>query len=157
VENVAQSDFYSYRYFASEGFLPGYNFPRLPLSAYIPGRSRKQRDEFLSRPRFLAISEFGPRSIIYHEGARYEINKVILPVGDHEEEDDIFSQRAKLCPTCGYLHPLTGGASYDTCERCEQPLDSALSNLFRLQKSRPVGANGSPATRRSGCGWALRF
>jgi len=33
-----QSDFYSYRYFASEGFLPGYNFPRLPLSAYIPGR-----------------------------------------------------------------------------------------------------------------------
>ncbi|MCK5802333.1 MAG: DEAD/DEAH box helicase, partial [Lentisphaeria bacterium] len=36
--NIAQSDFYSYRYFASEGFLPGYNFPRLPLSAFIPGR-----------------------------------------------------------------------------------------------------------------------
>ena len=36
--SVMQSDFYSYRYFASEGFLPGYNFPRLPLSAYIPGR-----------------------------------------------------------------------------------------------------------------------
>ena len=35
-KNVVQSDFYSYRYFASEGFLPGYNFPRLPLSAYIP-------------------------------------------------------------------------------------------------------------------------
>ena len=31
------SDFYSYRYFASEGFLPGYSFPRLPLAAYIPG------------------------------------------------------------------------------------------------------------------------
>jgi nitroreductase len=28
-----QSDFYSYRYYASEGFLPGYNFPRLPLRA----------------------------------------------------------------------------------------------------------------------------
>jgi len=36
VEHLEQSDFYSYRYFASEGFLPGYNFPRLPLSAYIP-------------------------------------------------------------------------------------------------------------------------
>ena len=35
-----QSDFYSYRYFASEGFLPGYSFPRLPLSAFIPGRRR---------------------------------------------------------------------------------------------------------------------
>ncbi len=61
IESLEQSDFYSYRYFASEGFLPGYNFPRLPLSAYIPGRRNKQRDEYLSRPRFLAISEFGPR------------------------------------------------------------------------------------------------
>src|SRR5262249_1934947 len=33
-----QSDFSSYRYFASEGFLPGYSFPRLPLSAFIPAR-----------------------------------------------------------------------------------------------------------------------
>jgi ATP-dependent helicase YprA (DUF1998 family) len=133
VENVGQSDFYSYRYFASEGFLPGYNFPRLPLSAYIPARTRKQRDEFLSRPRFLAISEFGPRSIIYHEGARYEINKVILPVGDHEENDELFARRAKLCPACGYLHPLSGGVSYDSCERCGSQLEGAITNLFRLQ------------------------
>ena len=84
VENIIQSDFYSYRYFASEGFLPGYSFPRLPLSAYIPGRRARQRDEMLSRPRFLAISEFGPRAIIYHEGSRYLINKAILPVGDDE-------------------------------------------------------------------------
>ena len=46
-ENIAQSDFYSYRYFASEGFLPGYNFPRLPLSAYIPARrARKPATSF---------------------------------------------------------------------------------------------------------------
>jgi len=133
VENIVQSDFYSYRYFASEGFLPGYNFPRLPLSAYIPGRSRAQREEFLSRPRFLAISEFGPRAIVYHEGSRYEINKVILPVGDREEGDDLFSRRAKLCPHCGYLHPLSDGAAYDTCERCGAALESAITNLFRLQ------------------------
>jgi len=30
------SDFYTYRYLATEGFLPGYNFPRLPLYAYVP-------------------------------------------------------------------------------------------------------------------------
>ena len=76
VSSLEQSDFYSYRYFASEGFLPGYNFPRLPLSAYIPGRRTKQRDEYLSRPRFLAISEFGPRAIVYHEGSRYLINRI---------------------------------------------------------------------------------
>jgi len=55
--NVMQSDFYVYRYFASEGFLPGYNFPRLPLSAYIPARRVKTDEgEYLSRPRFLAVS-----------------------------------------------------------------------------------------------------
>jgi hypothetical protein len=31
------TDFYTYRYLATEGFLPGYNFPRLPLLAYVPG------------------------------------------------------------------------------------------------------------------------
>ena len=28
-----ESDFYPYRYLASEGFLPGYNFPALPVRA----------------------------------------------------------------------------------------------------------------------------
>ncbi len=132
VDAIGQSDFYSYRYFASEGFLPGYNFPRLPLSAYIPARSSRQRDEFVSRPRFLAISEFGPRAIIYHEGARYEINKAILPVKDADEQD-VFSRQAKLCPACGYLHPITNGNSFDRCERCDEELHPALTGLFRLQ------------------------
>ena len=35
--NQFNSDFYSYRYFASEGFLPGYNFPRsFPLPHILP-------------------------------------------------------------------------------------------------------------------------
>lgn len=130
-KNVIQSDFYSYRYFASEGFLPGYNFPRLPLSAYLPGRrgKRQDRDEFLSRPRFLAISEFGPRSIIYHEGSRYVINKVILPVGD----EDVLTTSAQLCPACGYLHPLQTDTGWELCQQCNTPLDLALHNLFRMQ------------------------
>ena len=41
----------------------------------------------MQRPRFLAITEFGPRSIIYHEGARYLVNKVILPIPQPGEED----------------------------------------------------------------------
>ena len=45
-EGVYEGDFYSYRYFATEGFLPGYNFPRLPISAYVPARrGRTGRDE----------------------------------------------------------------------------------------------------------------
>lgn len=131
-ENIVQSDFYSYRYFASEGFLPGYNFPRLPLSAYIPGRRlRASRDEFVSRPRFLAISEFGPRAIIYHEGSRYIINQVILPV--QEEGADINTRIALICPQCGYMHLSTGSNGPDICERCRAPLGPPLRQLFRLQ------------------------
>ena len=43
-EREMQSDFYSYRYFASEGFLPGYSFPRLPLSAFIPAAAAPQAE-----------------------------------------------------------------------------------------------------------------
>src|SRR3546814_3173360 len=85
--DVCSSDL---RYFASEGFLPGYSFPRLPLSAFIPARRSGRRGsdgEFLSRPRFLAISEFGPRSLVYHEGDRYEINRVILPASERTNAD----------------------------------------------------------------------
>lgn len=129
-KNAFQSDFYSYRYFASEGFLPGYNFPRLPLSAFIPARKVKKGDqEFLSRPRFLAISEFGPRAVIYHEGSRYIINKVILPVDD----EDVKTASAKVCSSCGYLHRIREGAGADICEVCGTALKATHHDLFRLQ------------------------
>lgn len=131
-ENLAQSDFYSYRYFASEGFLPGYSFPRLPLSAYLPGRRQaNSREDFLSRPRFLAISEFGPRAIVYHEGSKYEINKVILAAEARPEsgEGGAFTRQALLCPACGYLHIV----SVDKCERCGAALTDTLRHLFQLQ------------------------
>ncbi len=125
------SDFNSYRYFASEGFLPGYNFPRLPLSAFLPGRRKKLgMDEFLTRPRFLAISEFGPRSIIYHEGSRYVINKVILPV---DTDDTHIKRRAIQCEECGYIHPLKDEPGPDLCENCKSKLPIAIDNLFRMQ------------------------
>src|SRR5262249_33436444 len=105
-----QSDFYSYRYLGGEGFLPGHSFPRLPRSAYSPGRRSRARrgDEFVSRPRFLAISEFGPRAIVYHEGVRYRINRVILPVDRGSQHEDVVTRAAKQCGSCGYLHPMAG-------------------------------------------------
>jgi ATP-dependent helicase YprA (DUF1998 family) len=127
-----QSDFYSYRYFASEGFLPGYSFPRLPLAAYIPGRRLGAvRDEFVQRPRFLAIHEFGPRALIYHEGSKYRVTKVNL--AQDNEVEGLASGRAKLCRVCGYLHPLVGDPGPDTCEHCRAQLDHTLVDLLRLQ------------------------
>ncbi|MGH9187772.1 MAG: Zn-binding domain-containing protein, partial [Acidimicrobiales bacterium] len=134
-DNRNQSDFYTYRYFAAEGFLPGYSFPRLPLSAFIPGRrGRFDEPEFVQRPRFLAISEFGPQSLIYHEGARYRINRVMLPVEDLEADDgSLVTTHAKRCEACGYVHPVAAPPGPDVCERCGVALPAALPNLFRLQ------------------------
>jgi ATP-dependent helicase YprA (DUF1998 family)/very-short-patch-repair endonuclease len=134
-ERTSQSDFYVYRYLASEGFLPGYNFPRLPLSAYVPGaRARRDsRDEFVQRPRFLAITEFGPRSIIYHEGSQYEVDSVILPVPEPGEERTLATARAKLCDRCGQLHEIEQGGGPDLCVRCGTILPLALEGLLRLQ------------------------
>ena len=138
-EGIYEGDFYSYRYFATEGFLPGYNFPRLPISAYVPGRRKgKGRDEFISRPRFLAISEFGPRALIYHEGARYRVYKVNLDFGSDAVEDthQIATDRMKRCGRCGYAHLQTGDTHLsEICERCGAALDpqSCIDGLVQLQ------------------------
>lgn len=126
--NSFQADFYSYRYFASEGFLPGYNFPRLPLSAFIPGkRGNKNREEYISRSRFLAISEFGPGSIIYHEGSKYAINKVII---DAQEDGALAVASLKMCDKCGWLEK---DAAKDICDMCGARLPHAMKNLFRMR------------------------
>ena len=155
-EGVTFSDFYSYRYFASEGFLPGYSFPRLPISAFIPGSGRRHnREEFLSRPRFLAVSEFGPRASVYHEGARYLINRVIL----ERDEQELLTARAKQCENCGYFHPIPGqDDGPDLCENCGAALGAQLRQLFRLQNVSTVRRDriNSDEEERQRLGYELR-
>ncbi len=131
------SDFYCYRYLASEGFLPGYNFPRLPLLAYIPARREKVgRDSFLSRPRFLGLSEFGPRSIIYHEGSTYRVRKAILTVADAESVSTsakLTTRRARLCPACGYGH-FDAEVDLELCVNCGARLDGGTPTLMDLHR-----------------------
>ena len=134
-QSVIQSDFYSYRYFASEGFLPGYNFPRLPLSAFIPGRRTAQEaEEFISRPRFLAISEFGPGALIYHEGARYQVTRVMMPMQEGMG-GDLPTSKLIVCSACGYLHPVQAEHGPSICERCNHVFEAKdiWSNMFRQQ------------------------
>lgn len=132
----AEGDFYSFRYLASEGFLPGYNFPRLPVQAYMPGTrniaSFRDGDSFLSRPRFLAISEFGPRALVYHEGARYRIDRVLMPMSD--SGDGVNLQTRQLCDACGYVQHNESGHLADVCEWCSTELGPPASfhNLLKL-------------------------
>jgi hypothetical protein len=137
-----QSDFYPYRYFAGEGFLPGYNFPRLPVTAFIPGQFRTNgKDEYLSRPRFIAIKEFAPNAIVYDEGATYTVKRIALPMSD--AKDPLVTKSIKLCPRCGYLHrPEDGGFEiHDVCEHCGNGLAEPLEDLIHLQKVSVVRRN----------------
>lgn len=135
-QSAIQSDFYSYRYFASEGFLPGYNFPRLPLSAFIPGRQVRDdsNKEFISRPRFLAISEFGPGALIYHEGARYQVTRIMIPLRE-EQRGEFPTSKLVVCGGCGYLHPVTVEPGPSNCERCHKEFkaEDIWGNMFGLQ------------------------
>ncbi|MEK4240503.1 DEAD/DEAH box helicase [Janibacter sp. FSL W8-0316] len=130
----SHSDFYTYRYFASEGFLPGYSFPRLPLAAYIPavraGSGGRDGGDYLQRPRFLAINEFGPGALIYHEGARYEVNRVQVPMAA-EGAGSIDLSEARRCASCGYHHDRQPGL--DVCDACGTTLSATRTGMMRLQ------------------------
>ena len=68
------SEFYPYRYLASEAWLPGYNFTRLPLRVFV--ETQEGGGEFLSRPRTIALREYGPLNTIYHCGRKYQVNQL---------------------------------------------------------------------------------
>jgi superfamily II DNA/RNA helicase len=126
-------DFYPYRYFASEGFLPGYSFPRLPLAAYIPGRQNREAT-WLQRPRFLALREFGPGAFIYHEGARYKVVRINLPRpgGKADAQDsNVALRQVRVCEACGYHHDREIGV--DLCQNCGAMLGDPMTNLLPMQ------------------------
>lgn len=89
------SEFYVYRYLAAEGFLPGYNFTRLPLRVMLPGSDTSV--EFISRPRHIGLREFGPNNVLYHKGQKFEVTQLI---GDPPENR---FEHAVACVKSGYF------------------------------------------------------
>lgn len=143
------SDFYAYRYLATEGFLPGYNFPRLPLYAVIPA---ERRAAVLQRPRFLAISEFGPNSLIYHEGRAYRVNRAKLPARSRGETGNLTTQTMRLCGHCGAAHV---DEFIERCHACDASLTDCqrIEDIYRIDnvETRPVAritANDEDRQRR---------
>jgi hypothetical protein len=113
-------DFSTYRYLASQGFMPGYNFPRLPLIAFIPGsREQVNGGTYLSRPRFVGISEFGPHSLIYHEGNTYQVSGAILNLQEQAGTvtKTLATREARICGACGHAH-LGEDAKQELCCHC---------------------------------------
>ena len=81
--------------------------------------------DYLQRPRFLAIREFGPGALIYHEGARYQVDRIQLPLGG---AGDLVTSSAKQCDGCGYL----GVVTEDRCDMCGASLPTATTGLLQL-------------------------
>ena len=130
------SDFYTYRYLATEGFLPGYNFPRLPLLAYIPAsRDGGGRQTYLQRPRFLALAEFGPRSLVYHEGRAHRVVRALLSLGHRDSatpDAQLPTKPVRICANCGAGH---FGDDLSMCHSCETSLGDAevVGNTYRIE------------------------
>ena len=124
-------DFYPYRYFAAEGFLPGYNFPRLPIRAYIRHR---EEGRFVARPRAIAIREFAPSNIVYYEGNKFQVARTAIVHGA-----DVPYQRIAVCAECGYFHDGEA-AVRETCENCgsrlvadEQGNPAKVDRVLKMQ------------------------
>jgi superfamily II DNA or RNA helicase len=91
----SESEFYVFRYLASEGFLPGYNFTRLPIRAFL-GYRHMDKGEFVSRPRFVALKEFGPNNLIYHNGGKFLINRMQIA------NTEVLNHSIKISTKTGY-------------------------------------------------------
>jgi Lhr-like helicase len=134
--NSPSSDFNTYRYLATEGFLPGYNFPRLPLMAYIPATNDgRGRQTYLQRPRFLALSEFGPRSLVYHEGRAYRVVRAMFSL--HQQtgatvDVRLPTKKVRICKVCGAGH-WTDETSM--CHACGASLGDAeiVNHTYRIE------------------------
>lgn len=115
-----ESDFYPYRYLASEGFLPGYNFPALPIRAWVP----RNDGEYIARPRFLALREFAPANIIYHEGVKWQVIGFQSPPGGLDQR----RRQQRLCRHCGYFC----SPDDDRCPACDIRFDGSNSSDVTL-------------------------
>ena len=93
--STSESEFYIFRYLAAEGFLPGYNFTRLPVRTFL-GHKHNNQGEYVSRPRTVALKEFGPNNTIYHNGNKFKINRMMLL------DADVLQRKIKISKETGY-------------------------------------------------------
>src|SRR5262249_20649527 len=96
----------------------------------IPG-SRGRGNTWLQRPRFLAVREFGPGALIYHEGARYQVSRINLPRHVDGDASGVVLGEARVCESCGYHHPRQAGL--DVCEACRARLPEAWRSRLHMR------------------------
>jgi len=116
------SEFYSFRYLASEGFLPGYNFTRLPVRLFL---DVDKGAESISRDRVLAIREMGPENLIYHNGSKYKVTRAQIQETANETEE------ATVCKASGYIL-MNAEQARNTDPWTGAPLEGLTTHLANL-------------------------
>ena len=141
-KNVVQSDFAkAIATSPVEGFLPGYNFWRLPLvAAYIPGRRTQGRETSSCRALGSLPSQNSARApYVYHEGSRYLINKVgfCLSAVDGNQRCSVEAIKVSLQQPGGYLHSRSRsppGPAPSVARTAKRPAwTTLLTPMMRLQ------------------------
>ena len=72
-------------------------------------------------------------NLIYHEGAKYQVNRFWVPPGGSGSR----RAQAKLCQVCGYYNNETE----DRCDSCKTILDGSTSlfvNLLEMPNARTI-------------------
>ncbi|GIW70793.1 MAG: hypothetical protein KatS3mg102_0335 [Planctomycetota bacterium] len=116
-----EGDFYPYRYLASEGFLPGYNFPALPVRAWVPRGERASSSPVPASWR----SASSPRrisSITKAASGNRWLSRA--PPGGLDER----KSKKRLCRTCGAF----ADPDLDLCPVCKSRFDGENSLLATL-------------------------
>ena len=141
--NYSEQEFYPYRYLATEGFLPGYNFPRRPIRTYLPFDGGR----FISRARNVAIREFAPANIVYYEGSKFQIAKTKISVsGIHDQYE-----QAAFCYACGYFHEGQEGWDKDICENCGEKLQDKGKLSAKTQRLLEMNTASTKRRQRITC------
>ena len=127
------NDFYTYRYLANQGFLPGFNFPTMPLVAWL--KDKKQESNLLTRSRFIGLTEFGPRNIIYHKGKTYRVTSIKLKANSISQMGGINKLGAYICPHCGYFRDSSSSCVDSICINCgnQLSLEDYCDEYFKVE------------------------
>ena len=147
-------EFYPFRYLAAEGFLPGYNFTRLPIRLAL---EKGDSIDYIERSRSIALNEFGPENIVYHNGEKYKVTSILLPSGQ------LSLHRAQVAKNSGYFllegeidvannDPFTGVSLEDPSSR----IDYGVLVEMTESKGRPIERISCDEEDRSQEGYVVK-
>lgn len=125
-------DFVTYKYLASQGFIPNYGFPtRITTLSLTYEGLRGAEEAELKRDRAIALNEYAPGNTVYFSGNRYSIKTPRLKM----EGVTPVKSRILICPQCSTAYfnkeiEENGGA----CRNCGMSLEhvSSFENAIEM-------------------------